>query len=138
MKKLCNIKTSWLGTLECLMVKRGVNKVNNNITENDNFEIILTLEEKKRCLTEIIKRTKKILFVYEQSLKPDTNYNYKVYVHGLALFISTSNNLFKGELVNLIINLCSILQNDLEKAEIKKLVFENINYATYLLEKAGE
>lgn len=115
-----------------------MNKVNNNITENDNFEIILTLEEKKRCLTEIIKRTKKILFVYEQSLEPDTNYNYKVYVHGLALFISTSNNLFKGELVNLIINLCSILQNDLKKSEIKKLVFENINYATYLLEKVGE
>ena len=106
--------------------------------EHNEFEIVLTLEEKKRCLTEIIKRTKKILFVYEQSLEPDTDYNYKVYVHGLALFISTSNTLFKGELVNLIINLCSILQNNLEKSDIKKLVFENINYATYLLEKVGE
>ena len=108
------------------------------ITENNSFEIILTPEERTRCLKEIIKKNKKILYVYEQSLLPNSTYDYKVYIHGLLLFISTSNSLFKGELVNLMINLCSILQNDFEKAEIKKLVFENNNFATYLLNKVGE
>lgn len=120
------------------LIDRIIAKANGDITEEDNFKIVFTPEEKVRCLTEIIKKNKKILYVYEQSLKPDSNYNYKVYVHGLVLFISTSNELFNGALVNIIVNLCSILQNDLEKAEIKKLVFENTNYATYLLEKVGE
>lgn len=120
------------------IIDRIIARANGNITENDNFKIIFTPEEKIRCLNEIIKKNKKILYVYEQSLKPETNYNYKVYVHGLVLFISASNELFNGELVNLIVNLCSILQNDLEKADIRKLVFENTNYATYLLEKVGE
>lgn len=120
------------------IIDRIVAKANGNITEDDNFKIIFTPEEKIRCLNEIIKKNKKILYVYEQSLNPETNYNYKVYVHGLALFISTSNELFNGELVNLIVNLCSILQNDLDKSEIRKIVFENVNYATYLLEKVGE
>ena len=120
------------------IIDRIVAKANGNITEDDNFKIIFTPEEKIRCLSEIIKKNKKILQVYEQSLNPETNYNYKVYVHGLALFISASNELFNGELVNLIVNLCSILQNDLDKPEIRKIVFENVNYATYLLEKVGE
>ena len=120
------------------IIDRIVAKANGNITEDDNFKIIFTPEEKIRCLNEIIKKNKKILYVYEQSLNPETNYNYKVYVHGLALFISASNELFNGELVNLIVNLCSILQNDLDKPEIRKIVFENVNYATYLLEKVGE
>ena len=120
------------------IIDRIIARANGNITENDNFKIIFTPEEKIRCLNEIIKKNKKILYVYEQSLKPETNYNYKVYVHGLVLFISASKELFNGELVNLIVNLCSILQNDLEKADIRKLVFENTNYATYLLEKVGE
>lgn len=120
------------------IIDRIIAKVNGDITEDDNFKIVFTPEEKIRCLNEIIKKNKKILYVYEQSLIPESNYNYKIYVHGLVLFISTSNELFNGELVNLIVNLCSILQNDLEKAEIRKLVFENTNYATYLLEKVGE
>ena len=120
------------------IIDRIIAKVNGDITEDDNFKIVFTPEEKIRCLNEIIKKNKKILYVYEQSLIPESNYNYKIYVHGLVLFISTSNELFNGELVNLIVNLCSILQNDLEKAEIRKLVFENTNYATYLLEKVCE
>jgi hypothetical protein len=120
------------------IIDRIIAKANGDITEDDNFKIVFTPEEKIRCLNEIIKKNKKILYVYEQSLIPESNYNYKIYVHGLVLFISTSNELFNGELVNLIVNLCSILQNDLEKAEIRKLVFENTNYATYLLEKVGE
>ena len=120
------------------VIDRIIAKANGDITEDDNFKIIFTPEEKIRCLNEIIKKNKKILYVYEQSLIPESNYNYKVYVHGLVLFVSTSNELFNGELVNLIVNLCSILQNDLEKADIKKLVFENTNYATYLLTKVGE
>lgn len=120
------------------LIDKILARANGDITEDNNFKIIFTPEEKIRCLNEIIRKNKKILYVYEQSLKPDSNYNYKMYVHGLVLFISTSNELFNGNLVSLIVNLCSILQNDLDKAEIRKLVFENTNYATYLLEKVGE
>ena len=106
--------------------------------KNNDFEVILTLEEKEKCLKEIIKKNRRILYVYEQSQLPDSEYNYKVYVHGLVLYVTTSNNLFKGELVNIVVNLCSILQNELDHAEIKKLVFENTNFATYLLKKVGD
>ena len=100
-----------------------------------NYEIILTAQEKRKCLKEIIRKNKRILFVYEQSLKPNSTYNYKVFVHSLALYVSTSNILFKGSLVDILVNLCSILQNDFDKQEIKKLVFENVKYASFLLGK---
>lgn len=120
------------------LIDKIIARANGDITENQNFKIVFTPEEKIRCLNEIIKKNKKVLFVYEKSLEPESNYNYKVYVHGLLLFMSASNELFNGDLVNLIVNLCSILQNDLEKSDIRKLVLENVNYATYLLKQVGE
>lgn len=120
------------------LIDKIIARANGDITENQNFKIVFTPEEKIRCLNEIIKKNRKVLFVYEKSLEPESNYNYKVYVHGLLLFMSASNELFNGDLVNLIVNLCSILQNDLEKSDIRKLVLENVNYATYLLKQVGE
>lgn len=120
------------------LIDKIIARANGDITEDKNFKIIFTPEEKIRCLNEIIKKNRKVLFVYEKSLEPESNYNYKVYVHGLVLFMSASNELFNGDLVSLIVNLCSILQNDLEKKDIRKLVLENVNYATYLLKQVGE
>lgn len=106
-----------------------------NETYNDTFKVTLSSNEKIVCLEEIISRLKKILYVYDKSQEPNSNYNYKVFCGGVALYVSSSNTLFDGELVNIVININSILTNRLDKGQIKKLVFESINFANYLLKK---
>ena len=106
-----------------------------NETYNETFKVILSSNEKIVCLEEIISRLKKILYVYDKSQEPNSNYNYKVFCGGVALYVSSSNTLFDGELVNIVININSILTNRLDKGQIKKLVFESINFANYLLKK---
>nr|DAD96854.1 MAG TPA: hypothetical protein [Siphoviridae sp. ct5op20]DAM79978.1 MAG TPA: hypothetical protein [Caudoviricetes sp.] len=106
-----------------------------NETYNETFKVTLSSNEKVVCLEEIISRLKKILYVYDKSQEPNSNYNYKVFCGGVALYVSSSNTLFDGELVNIVININSILTNRLDKGQIKKLVFESINFANYLLKK---
>ena len=106
-----------------------------NETYNETFKVTLSSNEKIVCLEETISRLKKILYVYEKSQEPYSNYNYKVFCGGVALYVSSSNTLFDGELVNIVININSILTNRLDKGQIKKLVFESINFANYLLKK---
>ena len=106
-----------------------------NETYNETFKVTLSSNEKVVCLEEIISRLKKILYVYDKSQEPNSNYNYKVFCGGVALYVSSSNTLFDGELVNIVININSILINRLDKGQIKKLVFESINFANYLLKK---
>lgn len=97
------------------------------------FRIILSGDEKEICLQEIIKRLKKIIYVYERSQEPNSNYNYKVYCGGVLIYISSSNILFNGELVNIIVNLNAIMANNFSKAQLKRIVFESVNYAQYML-----
>ncbi len=105
---------------------------------NETFKVTLSSEEKIVCLEEIISRLKKILYVYDKSQEPNSNYNYKVFCGGVAMYVSSSNVLFDGELVNVVINLNSILTNKLDKGQIKKLVFESINFTNYLLKNYKE
>ena len=105
---------------------------------NATFKVTLSSEEKIVCLEEIISRLKKILYVYDKSQEPNSNYNYKVFCGGVAMYVSSSNVLFDGELVNVVINLNSILTNKLDKGQIKKLVFESINFTNYLLKNYKE
>lgn len=100
-------------------------------------KLVLSAQEKKKCLEAIIKKNKKILYTYEQSFIPNTGYDYKKYVKGIIRYVSSSNELFKGDLINILINLYSIVQNDLDKAELKRIVHENTNMATYLLKELG-
>ena len=106
-----------------------------NETYNETFKVTLSSNEKIVCLEEIISRLKKILYVYDKSQEPNSNYNYKVFCGGVALYVSSSNTLFDGELVNIVININSILTNRLDKGQIKKLDFESINFVNYLLKK---
>ena len=99
----------------------------------NNFKIVLSLDEKIKCLEELVVRLKKILYVYDRSLEPDSKYNYRIYCGGVAMYISSSNYLFNGELVSVVVNMTSILNNKLEKAQIKKLVFDSVNYVEFLL-----
>ena len=99
----------------------------------NNFKIVLSLDEKIKCLEELVVRLKKILYVYDRSLEPDSKYNYRIYCGGVAMYISSSNYLFNGELVSVVVNMTSILNNKLEKTQIKKLVFDSVNYVEFLL-----
>lgn len=103
-------------------------------TENDiEFKVILSAKEKIFCLKEIIKKLKKILYVYDKSLEPNSTYDYKIYCGGVMIYVSSSNLLFDGELVNIVINLNAIMTNEFTKPQIKRVVFECVNYAQYLL-----
>ena len=104
-----------------------------NSNNDNNYSVFLTKEEKIICLQEIIKRLKKILYVYDKSLEEDSIYDYKVYCGGVLIYISSSNLLFNGELVNIIINLNAIMSNSFSKKQIKRLVLESVNYAQYIL-----
>lgn len=111
---------------------------NKNKTEEAFKDIFLTREEKIRCLKGIIKKHYRILHVYEKSLNQDNEYDYKMFVRSFALYVSTSNTLFGGNLVDILINLCSIIEEDLSHSEIRKIVFDNLNYANFLLKRLEE
>lgn len=106
----------------------------NNETKNEEI-VKLSNIEKLQCLKEINDKLKKILYVYEKSQEPDSNYNYKVFCSGLIIFISSSNILFDGELVSVVVNINSILTNDFDKKEIKRITFESINFINHLQSK---
>lgn len=110
-----------------------------NIAENaidtSKFRVVLSSDEKIECLEEIIARFKKILYVYDKSQEENTKYNYKLYCGGILIYVSSSNMLFEGELVSVIVNLNAIINNDFDKPQIKRLVFETKNQLEFLLAK---
>ena len=112
---------------------KGIKRMEEMEKIENNFKIVLSLDEKIKCLEELVVRLKKILYVYDRSLEPDSKYNYRIYCGGVAMYISSSNYLFNGELVSIVVNMTSILNNKLENTQIKKLVFDSVNYAEFLL-----
>ena len=93
------------------------------IGESNDFKVILTNQEKLVCLREILGKLKKVLYVYDKGLE-DPKYNYKVFCGGILIYVSSSNTLFEGELVNLVINLNAIINNDFDKKQVKRIIFE--------------
>ena len=112
---------------------KGIKRMEEMEKIENNFKIVLYIDEKIKCLEELVVRLKKILYVYDRSLEPDSKYNYRIYCGGVAMYISSSNYLFNGELVSVVVNMTSILNNKLEKTQIKKLVFDSVNYVEFLL-----
>ena len=102
----------------------------------DGFKIELTNIEKVRCLKEIRKRIVRSLYVFEKSQEQEA-YDYKTYIKNLIIFISSANEILEGSLVNIKVNLNSVLQNDFDKKQFKSIIFECKNYIDYLL-KAGD
>lgn len=100
--------------------------------ENEDFKIVLSQQEKMKCLEEINKKLKKIMYVYEKGLEPQSDYNHKVFCGGILLYVSSSNVLFNGELINIVVDLNTILTNDFDKKQLKRLVMEMINNVNYL------
>lgn len=112
---------------------KGIKRMEEMEKIENNFKIVLSINEKIKCLEELVVRLKKILYVYDRSLEPDSKYNYRIYCGGVAMYISSSNYLFNGELVSVVVNMTSILNNKLKKTQIKKLVFDSVNYVEFLL-----
>lgn len=98
----------------------------------EKFKIELTNSEKITCLEEIKKRIVRSLYVYEKSQEYEL-YDYKEYIRNLIIFISSANDILEGSLVNIKVNLNSILQNNFEKRQFKTIIFECKNYIDYLL-----
>lgn len=103
------------------------------LKDKDAFKVILSNQEKVVCLKEIIKKLKKILYVWEKSQEPASTYNYRIYCGGVLIYVSSSNMLFDGELVNIVVNLNAIMTNKFTKPQLKRIVFESVNYAQFLL-----
>ena len=117
-----------------------MDNINNNVVNtdsivNNSYQVVLSLEEKVKCLEEILNKIKKILYVYDKTLEPDSKYDYKVYCGGVLIYVSSSNLLFNGELVNIVININAILTNEFSKTQIKRIVFETKNFTEFLLSK---
>lgn len=104
----------------------------------DVSQILLSNNEKIICLKDIRKRIVKSLYVYDQNQIPKSNYDYKIYIHGLLLYVASSNNLFNGELVSIVVNLNSILSNDFEKKQFKKIILECKNFIDYQIKQLEE
>ena len=103
------------------------------LKDKDAFKVILSNQEKVVCLKEIIKKLKKILYVWEKSQEPASTYNYRIYCGGVLIYVSSGNMLFDGELVNIVVNLNAIMTNKFTKPQLKRIVFESVNYAQFLL-----
>lgn len=97
------------------------------------FRVNLSLDEKIKCLEEILGKLKKILYVYDKTHEKGSEYNYKIFCGGILIYVSSSNLLFNGELVSIVVNINAILTNDFDKPQLKRIVFESINQVEYML-----
>lgn len=98
----------------------------------EKFVVALTPEEKIRSMEDASKKIIRILHVYEKSLE-DVNYNYRAYVYAVIIFISSCNDLVDYDLTEVIVQLHSLLSNDFDKRQIRKIVLECRNIVESLL-----
>lgn len=101
------------------------------------LKLSLSEEEKNFCLKDINKKIIRCLYVYEQEEKGVKNYDYKTYLESVMLYIHSSNQLFDGVLMNIIVNLNILKENDFNKEKFKKIIFECKNYIDFLIKGGG-
>jgi hypothetical protein len=108
-------------------------EIEEGLKDTPRFRVNLSLDEKIKCLEEILGKLKKILYVYDKSQEPNSDYNYKIFCGGILIYVSSSNLLFDGELVSIVVNINAILTNNFDKPQLKRIVFESINQVEYML-----
>lgn len=101
------------------------------------YQIKLGKAETKIAFQNIIKKVLRILHVYEKSLE-DSEYDYKQYVYAVIMYISSTNEMVNFNLTDVIVNLNNILINDLNKRQIKRIVFECKNIVSYKIDELGD
>lgn len=113
--------------------KFDIFEVEEGLKDTPRFRVNLSLDEKIKCLEEILGKLKKILYVYDKSQEPNSDYNYKIFCGGILIYVSSSNLLFNGELVSVVVNINAILANNFDKPQLKRIIFESINQVEYML-----
>lgn len=113
--------------------KDDIFEVEEGLKDTPRFRVNLSLDERIKCLEEILGKLKKILYVYDKSQEPNSDYNYKIFCGGILIYVSSSNLLFNGELVSIVVNINAILTNNFDKPQLKRIVFESINQVEYML-----
>ena len=113
--------------------KVDIFEMEEDLKDTPRFRVNLSLDEKIKCLEEILGKLKKILYVYDKSQEPKSEYNYKIFCGGILIYVSSSNLLFNGELVSVVVNINAILTNNFDKLQLKRIVFESINQVEYML-----
>lgn len=103
---------------------------------NKENQLNLKLSEKEKlfCLKDINKKLIRCLYVYEQEQENLEDYDYKNYLESIILYVHSSNQLFDGILMNVIINLNTLKENDFNKEQFKKIIFECKNYIDFLIQ----
>ena len=101
------------------------------------LKLNLSEEEKIFCLKDINKKIIRCLYVYEQEEKGIKNYDYKTYLESVMLYVHSSNQLFDGILMNVIVNLNILKENNFNKEKFKKIIFECKNYIDFLIKGGG-
>lgn len=109
------------------------NKFDENNITNEECKIILSGDSRTTCLRSIRKRLVKSLYVYEESIENE-DYDYKSYVNSVLWYVCSANELLNGEITSIVVNLNSIIKNDFDKKQFKKIILECKNFADYLLE----
>ena len=101
--------------------------------EQEKKDLDLFQKEKIFCLKDIRKKIVRCLYVYEQDLMDKDDYDYKKYLENIILYVRSSDHLFDGMLVNVIVYLNILKENDFEKDQFKKIIFECKNYVDFLI-----
>lgn len=103
--------------------------------QNKENQLNLNLSDKEKsfCLKDINKKIIRCLYVYEQEQKCIQNYDYKTYLDSVILYVHSSNQLFDGILMNVIVNLNILRENNFNKEQFKKIIFECKNYIDFLI-----
>ena len=106
----------------------GITKMQN---KENQLNLNLSDKEKSFCLKDINKKIIRCLYVYEQEQKCIQNYDYKTYLDSVILYVHSSNQLFDGILMNVIVNLNILRENNFNKEQFKKIIFECKNYIDF-------
>jgi hypothetical protein len=87
------------------------------------FNLNCSKKSKLIYIDELINKIFKILGLFEDN----DNIIPIIYLNGLIMNINSANELFDGELINLIIKLNILITNKLNHKELRKIIFECIN-----------
>jgi hypothetical protein len=71
--------------------KNNFFEMEEELKDTPRFRVNLSLDEKIKCLEEILGKLKKILYVYDKAQEPNSDYNYKIFCGGILIYVSSSN-----------------------------------------------
>lgn len=101
---------------------------------NNEFSITISDKEKIIYLENLKGKIFKLLPLYEQ----DNNIVPIVYLNGLLMNISSSNQMFDGLLIDLLVKLNEIRIIKLNHAQLRKIILESLDMVDILVKQLGK